>query len=148
MNDRSEASAGFEFGRFRIFPQRREVLTDDRPIELGGRAFDVLMALIEANGAVVSKADLIGRVWPGRIVEENNLHVQVKALRKAFSNHDLIRTIVGRGYQFTGEIRARSADQSERAEPTTEWDVPDPPRALTNLPAPTSDLIGRDSEIE
>jgi DNA-binding winged helix-turn-helix (wHTH) protein len=89
MDPASEAPASFEFGRFRILPERREVLADDRPIELGGRAFDVLVALIEANGAVVSKADLMSRVWPGRIVEENNLHAQVKALRKAFSDHDL-----------------------------------------------------------
>src|SRR6516225_1009341 len=147
MNNRSEASASFEFGRFRIFPQRREVLADDRPIELGGRAFDVLVALIEANGAVVRKADLMSRVWPGRIVEENNLHAQVKALRRAFSDRDLIRTVVGRGYQFTSGIRARSADQSERAEPGTPSDVSGLPRAPTNLPAPTSDLIGRDAEI-
>src|SRR6516162_8168059 len=147
MNNRSEASASFEFGRFRIFPQRREVLADDRPIELGGRAFDVLVALIEANGAVVSKADLMSRVWPGRIVEENNLHAQVKALRRAFSDRDLIRTVVGRGYQFTSGIRACSADQSERAEPGTPSDVSGLPRAPTNLPAPTSDLIGRDAEV-
>src|SRR6516162_4042865 len=147
MNNRSEASASFEFGRFRIFPQRREVLADGRPIELGGRAFDVLVALVEANGAVVSKADLISRVWPSRIVEENNLHAQVKALRKAFADCDLIRTVVGRGYQFMGEIRARSAEQSERAEPGTTSDISVRPRARTNLPAPTSDLIGREAEI-
>ena len=56
MNNRSEASASFEFGRFRIFPRRREVLADGRPIELGGRAFDVLVVLIEANGAVVKRS--------------------------------------------------------------------------------------------
>ena len=144
MNNRSETPASFEFGRFRIFPQRREVLADDRPIELGGRAFDVLVALIEANGAVVSKADLLSRVWPGRIVEENNLHAQVKALRKAFSDRDLIRTVVGRGYQFMSEIRARSADQSAWPERGTASNVSAP----TNLPAPTSDLIGREVAIE
>ena len=117
MDNRSEASASFEFGRFRIFPQRREVLADGRPMELGGRAFDALIALVEANGAVVSKDELMSRVWPGRIVEDNNLHAQVKALRKAFSDHNLIRTVVGRGYQFTGEIRARPAGQNARTEP-------------------------------
>ena len=63
----SEAPASVEFGRFRILPHRREVLADGRPIELGGRAYDVLMTLIEANGAVVSKDELINRAWPGRI---------------------------------------------------------------------------------
>jgi len=144
----SEALASFEFGRFRILPQRREVLADGRRMEIGGRAFDVLVALVEANGAVVRKDELMSRVWPGRIVEDNSLHAQIKVLRKAFSDHDLIRTVVGRGYQFTGEIRARPADQSERAESTTDRDMPGPPRARTNLPAATSDLIGRDAEIE
>jgi len=118
MDSVSEAPASFEFGRFRILPQRREVFADGRLMELGGRAFDVLVVLIEAHGAVVSKDDLMSRVWPGRVVEGNNLHAQVKALRKAFSGHDLIRTVVGRGYQFTGEIRARPSDRSERADPT------------------------------
>ena len=147
MDNRSEASASFEFGRFRIFPQRREVLADGRPIELGGRAFDVLVALVEANGAVVRKDELISRAWPGRIVEDNNLHAQVKALRKAFSDRDLIRTVVGRGYQFAGEIRARPPDRSGLAEPGTASDISGPPRSPTNLPALTSDLIGRDAEI-
>src|SRR5262249_55178385 len=80
--------------------------------------------------------------------EENNLHAQIKALRKAFSDHGLIRTIVGRGYQFRGEVRTRPSGQSERAEPRTASEVSGPPRAPTNLPAPISDLIGREVAIE
>jgi len=102
----SEAPASVEFGRFRILTHRREVLADGRPIELGGRAFDVLMALIEANGAVVGKDELIGRAWPGRIIEEGNLRAQIKALRKALADRDVIRTVAGRGYQFTAEVRS------------------------------------------
>ena len=147
MDPVAEAPASFEFGRFRILPQRREVLADGQPMELGGRAFDVLVVLIEAQGAVVSKADLMSRVWPDRIVEENNLHAQVKALRRAFSDHDLIRTVVGRVYQFRGEVRAYPAGESEQADSATARDPPRSPRAPTNLPAPTSDLIGRDAEI-
>ena len=105
----SEAPASVEFGRFRILPHRREVFAEGRPIELGGRAFDVLMALIEANGAVVGKDQLISRAWPGRIIEEGNLRAQIKALRIALADRDLIRTVAGRGYQFTGEIRSRGA---------------------------------------
>ena len=148
MDPVSEAPASFEFGRFRILPQRREVLVDDRPIEIGGRAFDTLVVLIEANGAVVSKDELMSRVWPGRIVEDNTLHAQIKALRKAFSDHDLIRTVVGRGYQFRGEARTRRAGHGERAEPGDASEVSGPRRASTNLPALTSDLIGRDAEIK
>src|SRR5262252_5420145 len=116
MDPASEAPASFEFGRFRVLPQRREVLADGQPMELGGRAFDVLVALIQANGAVVSKDELIRRVWPGRIVEDNNLHAQIKALRKAFSDHYLIRTIIGRGYQFRGEVRVGRASSVEPVE--------------------------------
>jgi DNA-binding winged helix-turn-helix (wHTH) protein len=105
----SEVPASVEFGRFRILPHRREILADGRPIELGGRAYDVLMALIEANGAVVTKDELINRVCPGRIIEEGNLRAQIRALRIALGDPDLIRTVAGRGYQFTGEVRRSGA---------------------------------------
>src|SRR3954471_22384364 len=99
-----EPSGGIAFGRFRVLPQRRELLADGRPVKLGGRAFDVLLALIEARGAVVSKDALMTRVWPDRIVEENNLQWQISALRAAFgADRNLIRTVSGRGYQFTAE---------------------------------------------
>src|SRR5215471_8338356 len=147
MDPVSEAPASFEFGRFRVLPQRREVLADGRPLELGGRAFDVLLVLIEAHGAVVSKGDLMTRVWPGRIVEDNNLHAQIKALRKAFAGYDVIRTVVGRGYQFTGHIRARGSMRGGPAGPEPTSGGSDSMAARTNLPAPTADLIGRDDEI-
>src|SRR5215469_2466571 len=115
MEPESEAPASFEFGPFRMVPRRREIFTDGQPLELGGRAFDVLMALVEADGAVVSKGELMTRVWPGRIVEDNNLHAQIKALRKAFAGYDVIRTIVGRGYQFKSGVRTLVADHSEGA---------------------------------
>src|SRR5437667_4349809 len=116
MDPLSETPAAMEFGRFRVLPHRRELLADSRPIHLGGRAFEVLMALIEASGAVVSKDALIERVWPDQIVEENNLHVQVSALRNAFAaERALIRTASGRGYQFTGMVRAVSANSHARA---------------------------------
>src|SRR5277367_2643939 len=108
--DSAELPAAIEFGRFSILPHRRELLAEDRAVELGGRAFDVLMALIEASGAVVSKDTLMNRVWPDRVVEENNLQAQISALRRAFgADRDLIRTVAGRGYQFTGDIRTVSA---------------------------------------
>src|SRR5215471_6949298 len=107
MGPVSEALASVEFGRFRILPHRRGVLDNDRPIELGGRAYDVLMGLIEAKGAVIGKDALMSRVWPGRIVEECNLRAQIRALRRALGERDVIRTVAGRGYQFTAEVRLR-----------------------------------------
>ena len=110
----SDPPASIEFGNFSILPHRRQVLADGRPITLGDRAFDVLMALIEASGAVVSKDELLSHVWQGRIVEENRLAGEISALRKAFgADRGLIRTVTGRGYQFTGEILARAVGASE-----------------------------------
>ena len=116
--DRAGTPAAIEFGRFQVRPHRREVLAEGRPLDVGGRAFDVLMVLIEASGAVVSKDTLMNRVWPDRITEDNNLQHQISALRRAFAaDRDLIRTIAGRGYQFTGEIRTISnLRQARRAE--------------------------------
>jgi DNA-binding winged helix-turn-helix (wHTH) protein len=62
MERASKIAAGVAFGRFRVLPHRRELLADGRPIKLGGRAFDVLMALIEARGEVVGKDALMARV--------------------------------------------------------------------------------------
>src|SRR5271156_6779491 len=101
---RLRTSGGYRVRSLQVLPHRRELLADGRPIKLGGRAFDVLMALIGGGGAVISRAALMARVWPGRIVEENSLAAQIAALRVAFgAQRELIRTVSG--YQFTGEIR-------------------------------------------
>jgi DNA-binding winged helix-turn-helix (wHTH) protein len=70
------------FGRFRFDLGRRELSRDESPLRLGSRALDLLHALACAKGDVVSKDELLARVWPGVVVEENNLQVQVSALRK------------------------------------------------------------------
>src|SRR5260370_16158791 len=136
----SETPATIEFGHFRIVPHRRELLADGRPIRLGGRTFDVLMTLIEGQGAIVSKEALMNRVWPNRIVEESSLQVQISALRNAFgADRELIRTISGRGYQFIGEIRAvaasphtQAAGRGARAAPPPPPPPQDPPPAAAS----------------
>src|SRR5437588_12883854 len=116
MDLTSETPAIIEFGQFRIVPRRRELLAEGRPVHLGGRTFDVLMALIEGQGAVCTKDALMGCVWPNRIVEESSLHIQISVLRNAFgADRNLIRTISGRGYQFTGEIRMVAAGPDTQA---------------------------------
>jgi predicted ATPase/DNA-binding winged helix-turn-helix (wHTH) protein len=148
MHETTETSTAVEFGRFRILPDRRQLLADNRPVEVGARAFDVLMALIDARGAVVSKDALMERVWPDQIVEENNLAIQVWALRKVFAtNRSLIRTVFGRGYQFTGELRTVSVGSDGPATAAMPEATPMPSRPPTNLPEPISDLIGRDAEL-
>ena len=101
-----EALGAVEFGRFRLLPHRRELRADGVAVELGSRAFDVLMVLIEARGALVTKDEILSRVWPDTVVEENNLVVQISTLRKALGeDRDFIRTVSGRGYRFVAEIR-------------------------------------------
>jgi predicted ATPase/DNA-binding winged helix-turn-helix (wHTH) protein len=123
----------FTFSRFTGCISRRDLLADGAPVELGGRNYDLLIALIEAGGEMVSKDELMSRVWPKRIVEENNLQAGISALRKALgADRNLIRTIPGRGYQFTGVIR--------------EWGTSDAQKPLTNLPA-HSELISREDVL-
>jgi predicted ATPase/DNA-binding winged helix-turn-helix (wHTH) protein len=138
---------GVAFGRFQVLPDRRELLADGQPIRLGGRAFDVLMALIAGRGAVVGKQALIARVWPGRIIEDNSLAAQIAALRAALgAERALIRTVSGRGYQFTGEIRAL-AGSLEQGVARTATAEPTSVLPLTNAPKPVSELIGREEEL-
>jgi DNA-binding winged helix-turn-helix (wHTH) protein len=104
------ADRTIEFGRFRLLPRRRQLLADGAPVELGTRAFDLLMALVEADGALVTKKQLQALVWPDIFVEETNLKVQISALRKALGEgRDFIQTETGRGYRFTAAIRSTAA---------------------------------------
>ena len=93
-------TAIYRFGRFALNPATRQLLVDDRPVLLGARAFDVLLALMERRDRLVTKNELLELVWPGVVVEENNLMVQVSALRKLLGA-DAIATIAGRGYRFS-----------------------------------------------
>jgi TolB-like protein/DNA-binding winged helix-turn-helix (wHTH) protein len=92
------------FGRFRLDLARRQLLLDERPLQLGDRALQVLRVLAEASGALVSKDELMARVWAGQVVEENNLQVQISALRKMLdpegTGESWIVTVPGRGYRL------------------------------------------------
>jgi len=112
-SSRAAAEATLEFGRFRVLLRQRQLVTDGVPIELGSRAFDLLLVLLEANGSLVTKEELLSRVWPGIFVAEENLKVHISTLRKALGeDRDFIRTEFGRGYRFTAAVHstiARSA---------------------------------------
>ena len=106
----SAADATIEFGRFRLLMRRRQLHADGVPVELGTRAFDVLVVLIDADGALVTKDELLARVWPGIFVDATNLKVQISLLRKALGeDRDFIRTEFGRGYRFTAAISSIAA---------------------------------------
>jgi predicted ATPase/DNA-binding winged helix-turn-helix (wHTH) protein len=93
------------FGRFEISPAERLVRVGGEAAALGARAFDVLLALARHRDRVVSKQELLAWVWPGVIVEEHNITVQISTLRKLLGA-STIATIAGRGYQFTAAVEA------------------------------------------
>src|SRR5215510_6895906 len=90
----------YVFHPFRLLPAQRQLLRAEVPVKLGGRAFDLLVALVERRDRVVSKYDLIDICWPRVVVEEGNLQVQINTLRKLLG-HPAIATVPGFGYRFT-----------------------------------------------
>ena len=97
------------FGRFEVRPDERQVLVDGKAAVLGARALDLLLCLIERRDRVVGKDELLQLVWPGVVVEENNLTVQISALRKLLGPQ-AVATVAGRGYRFT--LTPATASQS------------------------------------
>jgi DNA-binding winged helix-turn-helix (wHTH) protein len=116
--NRDDRAASFCFGRFEVWPGARLLLRDGEPVELGSRAFDILVALLKSRGELVTKAELMSQVWPSTVVDEGNLRFQMTTLRKALGpDRDAIKTIPGRGYFFAAEISAaRNLDRSEAAQ--------------------------------
>jgi predicted ATPase/DNA-binding winged helix-turn-helix (wHTH) protein len=139
------------FGRFSLLTHSRELLADGSPVPLGVRAIDVLFVLVEAGGQLVTKDELLRRAWP-TTVEENCLQFQISTLRKALGpDRNFIKTVSGRGYRFVAEF-ARAAYPAparvgERASHPTEEDPSGSWTPPTNLPEPTSDLVGREGEL-
>lgn len=91
------------FGRFEVLFAQRQLLQDGQPVALGARAFDVLLLLVSQRGRVVGRGELMDAVWPGLVVEENNLSVQIGTLRRLLGS-DAITTVAGRGYVFTATV--------------------------------------------
>ncbi len=126
--------SSYRFGQVEVRPAERQLLVEGQPAPLGARAFDVLLALIDRRDRVVTKNELLDIVWPGLVVEENNLQVQVSTLRKVLGARS-VATIPGRGYRFTLEPEALEARQAAQAE------------RRHNLPAQLNRFIGREREI-
>lgn len=124
---------------FEVRPAQRRVLLQGAPIALGARAFDLLVTLIERRERVVSKDELMALVWPGPIVEENNLSVQISAVRKALG-HETIATVPGQGYRFTAPLVESPVVHLAFAPPM--------PARRHNLPAERSSFVGRRQQIE
>ena len=150
----ASAASACRFGRFELQPDARQLLADGKPVTLGTRAFDLLSVLVERAGQLVSKNELLALVWPGLVVEENNLQVQVSTLRKLLGQRALA-TIPGRGYRFDLPVAREgpgaphltqvpgtpSGSVATASEVTRE-------HAPTNLPSRLSLLFGRAQDVE
>ncbi len=133
------------FNRCVIQPAARRMLIGGQPASIGARAFDLLMALVERRERLVTKNELLDVVWPGVVVEENNLQVHISALRKLLGP-SVIATVPGRGYRFTaglnGETQAQAAAQASNAAAQAIA------RAATgNLPLQLPAIFGRDADV-
>jgi predicted ATPase/DNA-binding winged helix-turn-helix (wHTH) protein len=146
----------FVFGPFRLLVTRRELMAHGVPVPVGQRAFEILLLLVSRHGELVTKDELMTAVWPGIVVEENNIQVHVSALRKVLAKAgDAGRyfvTIPGRGYRFVAPVECDSANQPNR--PTTAVlgqaatvAAAGSPAARNNLPHPLTSLIGREAEV-
>ena len=102
------APAKVLFGPFCLFPMQFLLQEGDKPVSLGSRALEILIALLERRGELVSKQELMARVWPNVFVEPANLTVHMSALRRALRDgrdgHRFIVNIPGRGYCFVGSV--------------------------------------------
>ncbi|MDV4159261.1 winged helix-turn-helix domain-containing protein [Rhizobium brockwellii] len=127
---------------------KRELRALGAPVPIGSRAFEILETLIVSAGEIVSKDELMKRVWPGLVVEDNTIQVHISAIRKALGkDRNLLKTISGRGYRILGDWTCHGEPATTRA--------PAPPMRLrstessffTNIPASMSDLVGRQTTI-
>ncbi|WP_284617232.1 ATP-binding protein [Aquabacterium humicola] len=123
----------YRFAQFELQPAERRLLAGGEPAVLTPRAFDVLLALVERANHLVTKDELHERVWPGLIVEDNNLQQQIAVLRRLVGA-DAISTVTGRGYRF--ELQPQRLPE-RRA----------PPSAPGRLPVQLTSFIGREREI-
>jgi len=119
------------FKGFEVRPERRVLLVDGQPAEVGSRAFDLLLMLIAHRDRVVTKQELLAQVWPRMVVEDNNLQSHVSALRKLIGAES-IATVQGRGYRFTLEPVPADPD----------------PAPIAALPVQPQRLAGRADELQ
>ena len=125
-----------DFGRFEIRPSQRTICAGGRTLAVGGRAFDLLLALAQRRDRVVTKQELLDLVWPGVIVEEHNITANISNLRKLLGA-DVIATVAGRGYRFTAACEPPAPSQVEH-----------PAAPAHNLPEQRTRFIGREAELD
>src|SRR5262249_34135900 len=96
----------YEFGKFRCEPAEHLLFCEGKPVSLAPKAFEILVVLIESNGRLLTKEELMQKVWPDTFVEEANLTINISAVRKALGDtgQQLIETVPKRGYRFLGKV--------------------------------------------
>jgi predicted ATPase/DNA-binding winged helix-turn-helix (wHTH) protein len=133
------------FGPFRLFMVERLLEKAGEPLELGNRALDILMALVERAGEVVTRKELISRAWPDVIVEEANLRVHISGLRKALGDGldgaRYVTNVIGRGYCFVAPVTRSASERSARQA----WPLVS--HRLPQLPARLMRMVGRDDTV-
>ncbi|APR77970.1 Signal transduction response regulator [Minicystis rosea] len=142
-SDAIGASRTFAFGPFKLIPARQLLLRDDKPVRIGGRALDLLIALVERPGELVTKSELLALVWPDTNVDEANLKVNMATLRRVLEDGPAtpyIATVVGRGYRFVAQVHLSGAVELPPEAST-------PPTPTNNLPASTTRIFGREEPI-
>src|SRR5271165_6309681 len=130
------------FGPFRLIPSQRLLLKEDKPVPLGGRALDILIALTSKAGQPVTKDELIAAVWGGGVVEDANLKVNISTLRKALGDGEegnrFVANIPRRGYCFVAPVTLAKGVESP---------APSAKDRTNNLPQLLAKVIGRDDTI-
>ena len=136
----------YESGDWEMDLAQRELRTRGVPVPIGGRAFEIVEILVQSAGELVTKNDLMCRVWPGTIVEDNTLQFHISAIRRALGpDRGLLKTVSGRGYRLVGTWILRQEDIS--ADPVVLQIVrPTGVAFSTNFPS-ASELIGRASAV-
>ena len=142
----------FAFGPFTLLPDRQLLLNDDVPLRIGGRALDILTALVERPGELVTKRELMARAWPTTVVDESNLKVNMAGLRRVLGegvgDPRFIATVVGRGYRFVGDVHSPGpAGAAEPTDPAASATADEPPLRRHNLPTGTTRIVGRAEAI-
>src|ERR1700759_2002984 len=124
---------------------RRELRSAGVPVPLGGRAFEIVSVLVQADGELVSKDDLMDQVWPGAIVEENALQVHIAAIRRALgADRGMLKTQFGRGYRLLGRWKPVRDERD-----VLKLQAPSPvPSVTTNIPTAIDSLIGRGGAVQ
>jgi DNA-binding winged helix-turn-helix (wHTH) protein len=106
----------YAFGPFVLWPERQLLTRGGATVRIGGRALELLTALVERPGELVDKQDLLARVWPRAFVDEANLKAQMAILRRTLEDcraePRFIATVAGRGYRFVSPARAQGVHRS------------------------------------